>query len=394
MVHATPTITTSALPNDSICKGSTVTLNGSGAVTYTWTNGITNGTTFTPTATATYTVAGTDANGCKASATQTITLNPLPVISIRSSESNTGVCPGVSVLLVASGANAYTWTNNGATTATITVSPSVSTIYTVSGTDANGCSATQTSTVIIRPAPTATVNAPSICIGQTATLTATSTGTVAIGLYLWNIGVNSPSITVTPSVTTNYTVVARAAGISTEGSCRDTIRTIVTVNPLPVITASANPNIPICSGYTVALTASGASTYTWTNGVINGVAFSPSVTATYSVTGTDANNCSDTSSIQVVVNSLCQTTGIVNENNAAAISVYPNPTAGNLFVQITNTENVSAEIYNSLGQLIFAKQLRSIKENINLEDVNPGMYLLRIKQNNVYIHQSHVIVNK
>jgi hypothetical protein len=86
-VNALPTVSANAT-STSVCQGSQVTLTGSGAASYTWDNGVTNGVAFTPTATTTYTVTGTDANGCSNSAQITVTVNPLPNITV-SNNANT-----------------------------------------------------------------------------------------------------------------------------------------------------------------------------------------------------------------------------------------------------------------------------------------------------------------
>ncbi len=77
VVSSLPTVGSSASAN-TICTGSQVTLNGSGAVSYTWDNGVTNNVAFTPSGTTTFTVTGTDANGCSNTATETVTLSPAP----------------------------------------------------------------------------------------------------------------------------------------------------------------------------------------------------------------------------------------------------------------------------------------------------------------------------
>ena len=74
-----------------------------------------------------------------------IVVNPKPIISIFS---NSIVCSGSSAYLNVSGANTYTW-NTGATTSSITVTPTTTSIYTVSGTDLNNCSNTQTVSVTV-----------------------------------------------------------------------------------------------------------------------------------------------------------------------------------------------------------------------------------------------------
>ncbi len=122
-----------------ICQGASVSLSGTGASTYTWTGGVVNGVAFNPTTTATYTVTGANASGCTNTAAITVTVNALPAIAAISSSSV--ICSGSSATLTATGASSYTWSTGG-NAAGITVSPAVTTTYTVAGTNANGCSAT------------------------------------------------------------------------------------------------------------------------------------------------------------------------------------------------------------------------------------------------------------
>lgn len=122
----TPTITISG--NANICMGSTASLTASGANTYAWTNGITNGVAFTPTLTGVYSVTATATNGCKNYASQTVTVNPIPTVSVTAHQPV--ISPGQTAILEASGSATYTW-NTGATTSTIAVSPQTTTTYTV-----------------------------------------------------------------------------------------------------------------------------------------------------------------------------------------------------------------------------------------------------------------------
>ncbi|MGA1365019.1 MAG: PA domain-containing protein, partial [Schleiferiaceae bacterium] len=109
-VNALPTIDAGA--DVTVCAGTPVTLSASGAATYSWNNGITNGVAFIPTATTTYTVTGTNANGCVSVDSVVVTVNPLPVVDAGA---DVTVCAGTPVTLSASGgASTYTW-NNGIT---------------------------------------------------------------------------------------------------------------------------------------------------------------------------------------------------------------------------------------------------------------------------------------
>jgi hypothetical protein len=136
-VNPLPIVTASSNPSTAICIGTSIILTGGGATSYVWTGGITNAVAFTPTSSATYSVTGTDANGCQNSATKSVTVNPLPTISANTS--NTLLCVGQSATITATGASTYSW-NTSAITPAIVVSPTITTTYSVNGTDANNCS--------------------------------------------------------------------------------------------------------------------------------------------------------------------------------------------------------------------------------------------------------------
>ena len=164
-----------------VCSGSTDVLTASGASTYTWMPGDSIGTSisFTPTVSTTYTVTGATANGCTAIATQSITVNALPTISITATGGGGGgICPGASETLTASGGVTYTWSPGSATTASVVVTPSVTTAYTVMGTGTNGCTASSApKNVHVKALTNVTISGPSfICNGSAGTLTASIGG--------------------------------------------------------------------------------------------------------------------------------------------------------------------------------------------------------------------------
>jgi len=284
-VTVNPLPTVSAGNNQSVCAGSPVTLSGSGASTYSWNNGVQNGVPFTPNATQTYTVTGTDANGCSNTAQVTLTLNPIPTVSAGSNQT---VCAGTQVTLSGSGAVNYSW-NNGVINGT-SFTPLTTQTYTVTGTNANGCSNTAQVTVTVNPSPNISGgNNQSICIGSPVTLS----GSGATN-YTWNNGVVNGT-TFTPLATQTYTV----TGTNANG-CSNTAQVTVTVNPLPTVSAGSNQSV--CVGTLVTLIGSGANTYSWTNGVANATPFIPMGTQIYTVTGTNANGCSNTAQVTVTVN--------------------------------------------------------------------------------------------
>jgi len=158
-VGATATATT-------VCEGTSVTFNGSGATSYAWTGGVTDNVAYTPTATDTYTVTGTDANGCTATATATVTVNTLPTVTANVSAS--AACEGASIIFTGGGASTFTWT--GGVTDNVPFTPTATDTYTVTGTDGNGCVNTATTTVTVNtlPAVDLALTTTLVCIGDPA----------------------------------------------------------------------------------------------------------------------------------------------------------------------------------------------------------------------------------
>jgi gliding motility-associated-like protein len=183
-VNPLPTIAVVSNPATGIiCEGTAITLTASGAATYSWTGGITNGVTFTPSQSANYVVTGTDANGCSNTAMRFISVNPRPVLSIASVPTTGGVCEGNQVVLTASGAATYSWT--GGITNGVAFTPTQSGTYVVTGTSANGCTTTASRSITIHPNPTVQVSNPAstvICEGSSVALTTTATNASS---YQW-----------------------------------------------------------------------------------------------------------------------------------------------------------------------------------------------------------------
>lgn len=209
---AAPAITAAST---SVCSGSSATLTAgtTPATTYSWSNGATTASiSVSPTVTMVYSVTATNACG-SSSAAVTVTVNNLPSVSLPSS---VPVCnTNTTVILNATGnaVSSYSW-NTGATTMSISVSPSVTASYTVVGTGICG-TATAVTTVSLTSAPTVSVSSASstICANSPVVLTASVSGTTS---YTWSTGATSASISVTPGTTTVYTVIAsNACGTAT-----------------------------------------------------------------------------------------------------------------------------------------------------------------------------------
>ncbi|MBA3663391.1 MAG: gliding motility-associated C-terminal domain-containing protein [Bacteroidetes bacterium] len=294
IVIPNPTITISP-SSPTICAGSGVTLTASGASGYTWSPGGTNGASIaiTPSASSAYTVTG--ANGsCQNTATIFITVNPSPTVS--ASSSNSIICAGSSATLSAAGANTYTWNPGNITGATITVSPGSSTVYTVTGTAA-GCTDTETVSVLVNNGPTVSVvsSPTTVCSASGASATLTASGAVS---YIWNPGGTvSSSIVITPTITSSYSIIASdATGCISTTTLSYFVTQTPTINLSPTFTN-------ICIGKTLTLTASGATSYTWNPGSLNGstISVTPLSNTTYTVTGANG-NCTSTGTVSVIVN--------------------------------------------------------------------------------------------
>ncbi len=276
-----------------ICAGESVALTATGGNEYLWDNGLGTNASIneTPTTTTTYWVKVTDnTSGCSKRVSHTVTVMPEPTLSFVG---ETTICHGGTATITVSGAKDYVWADGIGSGATIKVSPTATTDYTVTATDANGCKTTKTITITVNPLPVAniTANKTEICVGDQVTLTATGGDT-----YRWGDGTTSASITVTPDNTTEYTVIAYKNGCQSAQVAKT-----ITVNPLPnvAITPSATT---ICKGEYVTLTATGATTYVWSNGEkTQSITVPVTSDITYTVTG-KKNGCESTASQRITVN--------------------------------------------------------------------------------------------
>jgi len=207
----------------------------------------------------------------------------------------------------------YLW-SDGQTTQTAT--NLTSGVYTITITDANGCTATDTSIVII--IGNASVIAGSdqtICNGEIPN-NLTASGSF-IGTYNWqpstdfiNANAQNPVFSNGLTTTTTYTVTYT----DLVSGCIDTDIVTITVNPLPTVTASSSIASPLCDGDALTLNGGGATTYIWDNGVIDNTPFTPGTgTVIYTVTGTDVNLCDNTATISVTVNPLPTATSAFSE---------------------------------------------------------------------------------
>ncbi|HOI00880.1 MAG TPA: DUF5011 domain-containing protein, partial [Bacteroidales bacterium] len=295
-IHPLPTVTVNTTTY--ICSGQPATpLQGGSPAGGTWLGAYVNQGMFTPQGLqpGNYPVEYTyiDINGCSSTATSNVVIHPLP---IANAGQDVGICPGVSTQLVATGGTDYEWSNGGQA-ATQSVAPLVTTMYTVTVTDANGCSAADDVIVTVHPLPGSIVQPMEICMASCTTLTAP-----AGQEYLWSNGLTQGSIQVCPSNSQTYAVT-----VTNQYGCKATSYFIVQLKFLPFV--YAGPDTDMCEGDTIELQVSGAGSYAWNTGnTSTQVLVSPSITTTYTVTGTAANGCTATDAILVTVHPLPVTT--------------------------------------------------------------------------------------
>lgn len=357
-VNTLPQLTINASPaGATVCNGSTLALTATGAAALNWSGTVTNAVSFTPSASGLYTVTGTDNNGCQNILTQSVVVNALPLVSISG---NTAVCLGGTLNLSAAGATSYSW-NTNVTSTVITVSPSTNTVYSVTGTDANGCKDTKTKSVTVNSNPTVNISGNMVlCAGETTTITAVGAPT-----FSWSNSTAGTQLIIAPKAGYNYMV----TGIDANG-CKATASTNFTINPLPGLNATTS-NTLICAGESATLTVSGASTYTW-NGSTPGtsIIITPAINTTYNVSGVNTNNCLASTSI---VQNVSGCTGIEDQATGAVVSVYPNPNKGIFNIELNAQGNFNAHVFNALGERVYSAKLEAGPNGVRLS-VNKGIY--------------------
>jgi gliding motility-associated-like protein len=294
-ISITPSLT-------SICAGQSAVLSSSGSAPFVWT--ASSGTnpasaatvTVTPSVTTTYTVLS-GAGTCTATAVATVSITSIPVVSITPSISS--ICAGQSAVLSSSGSAPFIWTassgTNPASAATVTVSPLVTTTYTVlSGTGTCTASAVATVSVGTTPSINITPSNTVICLGESASLSVSG-----VGPFTWtaSTGVNPTSaanVTVTPNVTTTYTV------LSGTGACTTTALATVSIAPVAPINITPSNTI-ICLGENTILSSTGTGPFVWSTGAsTSSITVTPTTTTSYTVlSGTGACTAQAVASVSV-----------------------------------------------------------------------------------------------
>lgn len=450
VVYAQPTVTYNASPGNSVCVGDSLTLNGSGATSYTWTGGVNDGIPFAPSSSGSYTLTGTDTNGCTNTSVAAVTVNALPAVGANTSA--TSVCPGGQITLYGSGATSYTWSHS--VTDSVPYVPTATATYTVTGTDANGCMNTDVVTVTVTAAILVSANATdtALCDGSSVTLTGSGAAS-----YAWSGGVND-GVPFVPTATVTYTL----TGTDVNG-CIGTDSITVTVNAMPTVAASTSANV-LCendapatltgtpaggmwfgvgvSGNAFDPSASGPGTFlliygyqdsvgcggddslyilvnpaptvtsfasdnnvcvadgsvsltgtpaggTWSGPGVTGNSFSPATagngTHVVSYTYTDVNGC-DATATETIVVSPC--TGIAENETQNTYSVYPNPNNGTFTLTVnTDAGDMNIELVDLSGRVVYTSIENNVQsgfqKQIETENLAVGTYMMRVTSKDV-----------
>ncbi|AEA44076.1 PKD domain containing protein [Fluviicola taffensis DSM 16823] len=233
----------------STCIEGSVTMNaqaagGAGGYVYTWSNSLPNGqaNTVTPVATTTYIVTATDVNNCNSTAQIQVTVNPKPSINAGNDQT---ICLGSQIILSGAGGVSYSWSNSVPNNTSFTPNLGVSSLV-VTGTDANGCTNTDTLIITVLPIPTAVLGANSPLSGHPGLVVQFTNASTNSNSYHYEYGNGSTfqtsNISLTPSSTYNtpgtYTVVLTASN----GVCQDTAELQVIVFPYAPLSVVV-PNI-------------------------------------------------------------------------------------------------------------------------------------------------------
>ncbi len=276
----------------SVCEGDSVTLSATGAATYAWDNGVVNGQPFTPTVDGYYTVVGTDTLGCS----NTVSVF-LDVLQPTSSTISPVSC------------DAYTATDNE--------------VYTNSGQftaiipNAAGCDSTITINLTVNNSNSGTDSK------------------TACDSYTWIDGNTYTTSTNSPTFTLQNT-----------NGCDSVITLNLTINKLQGL--NAGNDITACQGDNITLTASGATTYSWTGGAANGVAFVPPTgTTIYTVTGTDDNGCTAIDAVSALVEYCLDIPGGISPNGDNANDTWT-------IIGLNQYPDAKVLVFDRWGQKVFS----------------------------------------
>ena len=366
---ATPATISASGPTE-FCQGENVTLTANANGSYLWSDGSITSSIVVQDA-SNYSVTFTNGNGCSSTSDDvTVTVYTLPVVSITP-DGPTEFCDGQSVLLTATAATSYAW-STGDVSQSITADATDS--YSVTTTDANGCSNTSNATdVVVNTTPTPVISASGalqFCIGESVDLAVVPAN--AFENFLWSNGETTSSITATSGE--NYSVSMTDASGCVQG----------TLSAGPV-TVSVNGTIPTVqqNGTMLEVTNGPFSEYQWyQNGVLlpnaMGSTYMPTTNDTYTVIVTDASSGCETESETVDFTLIV---GVVETGNLG-FEAYPNPTEGLITLRLKHqsTMPIILKVVDTMGRIVLEETMNtaSSKFVFHLETLETGVYMMQL----------------
>ncbi|HXB13908.1 MAG TPA: T9SS type A sorting domain-containing protein, partial [Bacteroidia bacterium] len=399
---ALSSVTAKALTNE-LCNGGnigsafvTIVTGNAAPFTYAWSPSAQTTDTATGLTAGTYTVTVKD--NCGNSATASATITEPAVLKVSTGSVVNIFCNGGNngkVMATPSGGTAaynYSWSDaNTQTVATATGLTAGS--YTVTVTDANGCSTTASSTITEPTALTVSTGFTENILcngGNNGKTLATPSGGTGAYTYSWAPG-GQTSASAANLTAGTYTVAVKDAN-----GCSATATASITEPTALTLTGSAT-DTAICKGKCtdVNATAGGGSpsyTYAWNTGATtSSVNVCPLVKTTYSVTLNDANGCSNTATVTVDVNPCLGVNEVASLDDM--IKFYPNPFTQSVNVDISVSGPVTVTIFNMMGQNVGAYTMDKGLNTINTSNLSSGIYMMQVKTQNGILNKKLVKVD-
>ncbi|MCR5569119.1 MAG: gliding motility-associated C-terminal domain-containing protein [Paludibacteraceae bacterium] len=308
------TVSSLPLPNlgytgpESICSGSEGTFFATGAKEYEWINGndVVKGNIFkaSPVTDTYYKLVGISAMGCKAESDIVLVVNQLPDVTVSG---NTSVCRGDALDLVGAGAESYIW-SDGTTNEHFTATPVATSEYSLTGTDANGCSNTARFTITVNDLPKfqALAEYPNVCQGEKDKLWAENEDKNGEYSYFWTTadGTNLTGQQVEPVISWDDAVEFTVIAVNDLTHCQSSVKKTIYSNPIP--TVGFLPYDSVCAHGSITVTAYGAQDYEWqiNNKVVGNeaaITLSDLTTSTQLYVTGSLSGCSSTSVASVIV---------------------------------------------------------------------------------------------
>jgi len=363
-------ITVNSLPdvdlgNDTfVCDGSSLTLDaGNPGATYYWsTDSITKTIVVGE---GTYSVSVTDIHSCVNTDTVMVTTKPLPVVDIGD---DVRICNNDTLVLDALNVGcSYLWSNGDTTqTSAITTSGAV----TVTVTDTNGCSGSETINVSVHSPEVLLGNDTAVCPGESITLDAFNPGED----HLWSTGATTRTITVDEAG-------IYIATVTDEYGCMGSDTIEISVAPVPVV--ALGNDTTIAAGEVLTLDAENTgSTYLWNTGATTRQ-INVTESGTYKVTVTNPEGCSASDIIHIVVDGV----GLEEVmNNPDRTTIFPNPTSDRVTISIKNKKllGTQAVLADAYGRTLRNWQLENENQSFSLEGLAAGLYMLRLESGEAF----------